>query len=224
MNHSTNLVDDDEIGSYEIEVLDKECLLIRKALMLEEQKRLFEYIQENDRTPSLEGRPKPMVPSPKTLILGEDQPSLLYEFGQISVVNDMVTKATKILKDKDLHIINGLDISKPFTSLSMATIQYEAPHGHFAPHIDHCNDSFVFLTSLGCTANFMVKGPTMDAQKHFKFHCGDLLIFNASTKAALLHSVVSIDEDGNNDAKILGKQYPSLTKYRYGVQCRFHIK
>ena len=136
MNHSNILVDGDEKEYYEVEILDTECLLIRHALMLEEQKMLFEYIQSNDRTPSLDNRPKPMVPSPKTLLLGENQPSLLYSFGQSSVVNDMVMKATKILKDKDFHIINGHDICKPFTSLSMATIQYESPHGHFAPHIE----------------------------------------------------------------------------------------
>ena len=71
------------MGSYEVEVLDHECILIRKALRLEEQKTLFEYIQENDKTPSLANKPKPMVPSPKTLILGEDQPSRFYKFGQM---------------------------------------------------------------------------------------------------------------------------------------------
>ena len=210
--------------SYEVEVLDHECILIRKALRLEEQKTLFEYIQENDKTPSFGNKPKPMVPSPKTLILGEDQPSLLYKYGQKSVINDMVSKATKILEGKNFQVINGFDISQKFTSLSMATIRYESPHGHFAPHIDHCNDSYVYLTSLGCTANFMVKGPTMDAQKHFKFHSGDLLIFNASTKAALLHSVVSIDTEGNEDATTLGKLFPSFLNHRYGVQCRVHFK
>ena len=215
---------DGENEIYEVEILDKECILIRRALRLDEQKRLFEYIQENDKTPSLGNKPKPMVPSPKTLILGEDQPSLFYEYGQKSVVNDMVMKATNILKEKKLHMINGFDISQRFSSLSMATIKYESPHGHFAPHIDHCNDSFVYLTSLGCTANFMVKGPTMDKQTHFKFHSGDLLIFNASTKAALLHSVVSIDKEGNEDAKILGEQFPSFWNHRYGVQCRMHFK
>ena len=212
------------MGSYEVEVIDHECILIRKALRLEEQKALFEYIQENDKTPSFGNKPKPMVPSPKTLILGEDQPSLFYKFGQKSVINEMVMKATNILKEKNLHMINGFDVSQEFTSLSMATIRYESPHGHFAPHIDHCNDSFVYLTSLGCTANFMVKGPTMDNQKHFKFHSGDLLIFNASTKAKLLHSVVSIDPEGNDDASTLGKLFPSLLNHRYGVQCRVHFK
>merc|ERR1719203_1445101 len=84
-----------------------------------------------------------------------------------------------------------------YESLSMATIRYEAPNGHFPPHVDHCNDSFVCLASLGRTANFMVRGPSMDAQRHFKFCSGDVLVFDASTEAALLHSCVSIDESAN---------------------------
>merc|ERR1711972_1183177 len=107
-----------------------------------------------------------------------------------------------------------------YKSLSMATIRYEAPDGRFPPHVDHCNDSFVFLASLGRTANFMVKGPAMDAQKNFKFCSGDMLVFDSSTKAALLHSCVSIDESASPVGDLLASKFPVLQKHRYGVQCR----
>merc|ERR1711890_165071 len=137
-----------------------------------------------------------MVPSPKTLIFGENQPTLKFKFGEKSMISDMVVKANEILERNDLGSHGNANLGK-WRSLSMAAIKYESPHGHFPPHIDHCNNSFVYLMSLGCTANFMVKGPRMEARKNFKFRSGDLLVFNASTEAAILHGVMSIDAEGS---------------------------
>merc|ERR1712118_612258 len=102
----------------------------------------------------------------------------------------------------------------------MAAIRYTSPNGHFPPHIDHCNDgSFVCLMSLGCTANFMVKGPSMAAKRVFPLHSGDVLVFNPSTKAGLLHSVVDIAEESSCPSA-LAQRFPVLGKHRFGVQCR----
>lgn len=205
----------------QIEVLDVQCVLIRNLLTIEDQSRLFEYIQHHDKTPT--NLPRAMVPAPKTLLLGEDgHPSIRYSFGEESVVNEMVGKGAEVLRTQGLNVMDGFDVCQ-YRSLSMATIRYEVPNGHFPAHVDHCNDSFVFLTSLGCTANFMVKGPNMDAQKHFKFCSGDMLVFNASSEAALLHAVMSIDEAGSEVDELLGSTFPSLRDYRYGVQCRMYF-
>ncbi|GBG33851.1 Hypothetical Protein FCC1311_100742 [Hondaea fermentalgiana] len=202
-----------------IQIIDEECFLIRGLLTLGEQAALFEYIKQLDKTPS--NQPRAMVPAPKTLLLGDDgNPSVRYSSSAACVVNDFVAKAVAILKKHHLHVIGGHD-SCAYKSLSMATIQYEAPNGCFPAHVDHCSDSCVFLASLGCSANFMVKGPTMVEKLQFKLHSGDALVFNASGEAGVLHSVVSIDEGGPRGiAKTLEQSFPTWHQHRYGVQCR----
>ena len=172
-----------------VEVLDEECYLIRDFLESDQQAALFQYIQERDKTP-WDSLPRAMVPAPKTLLLGEDQPSLTFEFGEASLIADMVVAATDLLP-VDLFA----STRKSYRSISMATIRYEATEdARFPPHVDHCDNSYVYLASLGCTANFLVKGPRMAEKRTFKFRSGDLLVFNASTSAALLHGVCGIDE------------------------------
>ena len=136
----------------------------------------------------------------------------------------------------------------------MSVIQYESPNGRFPAHIDHCKDSFVYLVSLGCTANFMVKGPNMEEKKYFRFNSGDMLVFNASSEAAILHEVVGIVGDTKDNEIILeqttttgnsleqthdqilaedhdsscpialANTFPILQRHRYGVQCRVHFE
>jgi len=116
-----------------------------------------------------------------------------------------------------------------YRAISMATIRYEAPNGQFKPHVDHCNDSLVFLISLGRTANFMVKGydfndpEVQSAVQRFKFTSGDVLIFNASTGANLLHGVDSVDETASEHGEALAQEFPMLQTHRYGVQCRIYF-
>ena len=62
-----------------------------------------------------------------------------------------------------------------YDHLSVGAIRYAVPNGRFPEHIDHCgNNSWVYLLSLGCTANFVVKGPSMNKKKEFGFHSGDI--------------------------------------------------
>eukprot|EP00930_Biecheleria_cincta_P074954 TRINITY_DN62153_c0_g1_i1.p1 TRINITY_DN62153_c0_g1~~TRINITY_DN62153_c0_g1_i1.p1 ORF type:complete len:228 (-),score=25.93 TRINITY_DN62153_c0_g1_i1:151-834(-) len=208
-------------GRITVEALDDECFLIRNLLTLEEQARLCEYIELHDKTPS--NLPRAMVPAPKTLLIGEDgAPTRGYTCGEKTVVNAMVEKGAAVLQAHGLNVVRGLDVSR-YSSLSVAVIRYEAPDGRFPPHVDHCDESFVFLASLGRTANFMVKGPSMDEQRHFKFCSGDLLVFNASTRAALLHGVTSIDETSSESGELLASRFPVLRTHRYGVQCRIYL-
>jgi len=204
-----------------LEVMDHQCYLLRDLLSLEEQEALFQYIEDKDQTPWAT-LPRVMVPSPKTLLFGPGQPNLSFEFGECSVVTDMVEKANEIMGRNDLCESNSsegaLDLCQ-YKSLSMAAIRYHAPDGRFPPHIDHCDNSFVYLMSLGCTANFMIKTPAMDEERVFKFRSGDLLVFNASSAAAVLHGVLGIDDDGSCPVG-LSSSFPVLEQHRYGVQCR----
>ena len=52
---------------------------------------------------------------------------------------------------------------------------------------------------------------------------GDLLVFDASTAAAILHSVESIDEAASSDGEALAAKFPVLERHRFGVQCRMYF-
>ena len=215
LNEDDDENDDDEIAT--------DFFLLRDLLSLEDQIELFEYIEKNDKSPGSDGKPPVLNPAPKTLLLGDDGcPTKNYEFADTSVVNRFVKKASERLKSQDQNIMHGFDLCQ-FKSLSMATIQYKAPHGRFPPHVDHCNESFVFLISIGCTANFMVKGPLAVVPKRFKLFSGDMLVFNSSTEAAILHAVESIDETGSAVGISLASKFPVLCDHRYGVQIRMHF-
>jgi len=234
------------------------CFLLKNFFSFEQQVELFQYIQDRDKTP-WDSLPKVMVPTPTTLLLGEEQPSLGFQFGEQTVVNKMVEAARETIvkqqKNENDDILTDPALP-PYKSLSFATIRYQAPDGKFPPHIDHCNkNSYVFLMSIGCTANFLVKTPEMaDAAnnhlfteeerkfgKRFKMHSGDMLVFDASSEAAVLHGVMGIDEsnyapihaenEGTHEEKgddrtvleRLIQRYPVLQNHRFGIQCRMYF-
>ncbi|KAK3252650.1 hypothetical protein CYMTET_38065 [Cymbomonas tetramitiformis] len=203
-----------------VERIDAECFLLRQALSLEEQANLCEYIHSRDKTPA--NQPRAMMPAPKTLLLGDDDhPNIQYGPGDASLVNDMVDRSAAVLKSEGLSVMGGFDMCG-YTALSMATIRYEAPTGRFPPHVDHCQDSLVCLASLGRTANFMVKGSSNEVSR-FKLYSGDVLVFNASSAANVLHGVESIDESASETGEALAGKFPTLQGHRYGVQCRMYF-
>ena len=195
------------------EVMDDQCLLIRNALTMGEQIELFTDIQHRDKSPKT--AMKAMYPSPKTYIFGEDAPTLIFKFEDGTMYNRLVNKANAIMARNQLLLDTDL---KEYSSITMGAIKYPSPNGHFAAHIDH-DDSFVYLMSIGCTANFMVKGPGMSEKKVIKFKSGDLLCFNASTHASILHEVVNID-DPSTCPDVLDQKFKVLKTHRVGVQCR----
>jgi hypothetical protein len=206
-----------------VEVVASECFLIRDALTVKEQLALSSYIHERDRTPENESRA--MVPAPRTLVLGDDvaDPTVRYRRGNSSVLNKMVDQGVALLKRKGLRFSGITDDIARYTSLSMATIRYEAPGGRFPPHVDHCKDSAVFLASLGRSANFMVRGKGETEVRRFQLHSGDALVFDASTEAGLLHGVESIDVAASDAGEALGEAFPVFQTHRYGVQCRLYF-
>ena len=205
-----------------VEVVAGECFLIRDALTVKEQSALSAYIRERDRTP--ENEPRAMVPAPRTMILGDDGagPTVSYRRGDASVVNAMVDKGVALLKREGLGLPGITDDIANYTSLSMATIRYEAPDGRFPPHVDHCKDSAVFLASLGRSANFMVRGNGETQVHRFQLRSGDALVFNASTETNLLHGVESIDMAASDAGEALAVEFPVFRTHRYGVQCRMY--
>ena len=130
-------------------------------------------------------------------------------------------KATAALKCRGLGASSGMELCA-YESFTMACIRYKTPKDRFPPHIDHCDKSFVFLFSIGCTANFMVQGPGMDVKVEFPFHSGDVLVFDASTRAAILHGVTSIGSSTFCPAKLL-QAFPVLQSHRFGIQCRLRF-
>ncbi|GMI41179.1 hypothetical protein TeGR_g14031 [Tetraparma gracilis] len=96
----------------------------------------------------------------------------------------------------------------------MATISYP-PSTRFPPHVDHCDNSLVCLTSLGLTSRFMVQAPGMSEKQVLELSSGDLLVFDASSAANILHGVEGIVEGSCPEGLC-----ETLQKHRYGVQCR----
>uniref|UniRef100_A0A6U3QHH8 Alpha-ketoglutarate-dependent dioxygenase AlkB-like domain-containing protein n=2 Tax=Ditylum brightwellii TaxID=49249 RepID=A0A6U3QHH8_9STRA len=210
-------------SSPKVKVITSECFLIRDALTMKEQVELSAYIHDRDRTPQNE--PRAMVPAPRTLVLGDDgaSPTVKYRRGDASVVTTMVDQGVACLKRENLGLTGITNDIAEYTSLSMATIRYEAPNGRFPPHVDHCKDSAVFLVSLGRSANFMVRGREETEVRRFQLQSGDALVFDASTEAGLLHGVESIDVAASDAGEALAQEFPVFRTHRYGVQCRMHF-
>ena len=206
------------------EMVARECFLIRDALTFEQQVALSEYIASRDRTPANE--PRAMVPAPRTLVLGDDgvSPSVTYRRGDGSIMTRMVDAGVEVLERAGLGLESSVTIDvTQYTKLSMATIRYEAPNGQFPPHVDHCEESAVFLVSLGRSANFMVRGKGERDVKRLSLRSGDALVFDASTEAGVLHGVESIDENASRNGEALAERFPVFKNHRYGVQCRMYF-
>mmetsp|Transcript_33275 Transcript_33275/g.78572 ORF Transcript_33275/g.78572 Transcript_33275/m.78572 type:complete len:228 (-) Transcript_33275:173-856(-) len=196
--------------------------LLAGALTLEEQVRLFGFIQERDAT-DWEKLTPCMNPTPKTLKLVQQEgaqpaPALSYGPNDATAVVEMVAKAIGILQWR-----------QAIKSMTVATIRYCASGSHpcigscFPPHIDHCNDgSSVVLFSLGRTAIFHIQTPGM-AQRHtFDMNSGDVLVFDPSSEAAVVHGVAGVasGEEGSVRGDELGARFDVLHSSRFGVQCR----
>jgi hypothetical protein len=204
------------------EAVVRECFLIRGALSLADQLELSKFIASRDNTPTNE--PRAMVPAPRTLVLGDDgtSPSVRFHAGDNSIVSNMVSNGLALLQREGLASMAVAEDISQWATGSMATIRYEAPTGRFPPHVDHCNKSAVFLASLGRSANFMVRGKGEQEVRRFKLHSGDVLVFNASTEADILHGVESIDEVASEAGDALADAFPVFRTHRYGVQCRIY--
>jgi hypothetical protein len=279
-----------------VEVLAPECFLLRGCLDLDEQVELCDYIASIDKTPpEIEGMPKPINQTPKSLVLAEDgkHRNRGYSSEDETVINKIVSGVCDLLQRRKLHVFKFRDaitvkkmaakktfllsrsgskgkrkgavdssaglgkgpeketedaegglqenqkepdsIQEPGSiterkvdicehkSITMATIRYEALKHKLDAHVDHCDESLVVLISLGRTINFMIRAGRQSELKRFKFLSGDILIFNASTAAELVHGLESVDEAASEVGELLARRFPVLQNHRYGVQCRIHF-
>ena len=129
---------------------------------------------------------------------------------------------------------------------SVGVIRYEAPNGSFPEHIDHCNvpNGWVFLLSLGCKARFSVQKKTprtktnnaaaaaaasaatiKETKKVFlELNSGDVLVFDPSTEAAILHGVNMILPSTCPEALVQAFGEEAMGNHRYGVQIRTSLE
>lgn len=204
---------------------DKTCnkgwFVLKDLLNTDEQIQLFTYIKEHDAT-DWENLSSCMSPSPKTLNLvgsnGTLGPTLDINLDDANIVAGLVKKATC-----------AVGLKKAFQAISCAVIRYCPPGTNprigscFPPHIDHCNNgSWVVLFSLGCTAIFQIRSPDMSQKETFEMNSGDVLVFDPSSEAAILHGVDTIIKDGQSDTRWSGlsDKFDHLCSSRFGVQCR----
>ena len=197
---------------------DRHCYLIRNCINLSEQTSIFQDILCRSKADDTTC----MHPKPKTLIFDGNQSTLklcgdnIYNTLIVQNANDILKKEAQIShRDMLSKIITPSCDGTDTTTMSVGVIRYHVPDGQFPEHVDHCNDnSWVYLLSLGCSANFVVKGPHSERQK-FQFNSGDVLVFDPSSEAAIAHGVYSIN----------GDDFPldcpkDFQQFRFGVQCR----
>uniref|UniRef100_A0A7S1NCH2 Alpha-ketoglutarate-dependent dioxygenase AlkB-like domain-containing protein n=1 Tax=Eutreptiella gymnastica TaxID=73025 RepID=A0A7S1NCH2_9EUGL len=218
----------DTTAAVEVLLEDRHCYLIRNCLSLSEQTSIYQDIL--CRSKDTDNRSKScMHPTPKTIIFDGNQSSLKFS-GDNTYNTLIVQNANGILrKEAQNKSQNGM-LSKIMTTscgtdtkMSIGVIRYHVPDGKFPEHVDHCNDnSWVYLLSLGCSATFVVKGPHSEKQM-FQFNSGDVLVFDPSSDAAIVHGVNSIDGSINGDD--LPSDCPEdFLQYRFGVQCRVKMQ
>ena len=231
-------------SSVEVLIKDSPCYLIRNCLNLSEQISIYNDIisrsNDIDNTNN-----KCMNPTPKTLIFNDNQSTLKFIKGDKddNVYNQLIIHHANANLQEYAYQNNNSELTETLTkmitsyasssssetsntspsSMSVAVIRYKPPNDNFPLHIDHTNDnSYVYLLSLGCSANFIVKGPTNNEKKEFKFQSGDVLVFDPSSNAGILHGVSSINV--NDFSKVDDGEEccipEDFQRFRFGVQCR----
>ena len=201
------------------------CYLIRKCLRPSDQYAIYQDVL-NRSTDDLNNTAKPtcMYPSPKTIIFDGNQSTL--KFIDDNIYNQLIVKkANASLQNiEEVHPHIAGDPNK--IKMSVGVIRYSVTNGNFPEHIDHCNDnSWVYLLSLGRSANFVVQAGRRGEKREFQFKRGDVLVFDPSSEAAIVHGVKSIGHD--EDSFFAGKDdciSEDFRRYRYGVQCRVKMQ
>jgi len=67
----------------------------------------------------------------------------------------------------------------------------------------------------------MVKTPGLEDKVFFDLKSGDMLVFDATTEANVLHAVTGIWEGSCPEE--LGEEFEVLKGHRFGVQCRVRV-
>ena len=147
----------------------------------------------------------------------------------IKLVKTSIAAATSSSSSADVTNNNDYTINNNIKSITLSAIRY-SPQGmsstighELPPHVDHCNDgSLVILFSLGRTAHFFVQSSSKSTSNEFDMHSGDVLVFDPSSEAGILHGVTDIARGSTNNSNDNVGHGPSLgwEDSRLGVQCR----
>jgi len=222
-----------------IEVLvESHCCWIHNALDVQAQIEVFgDILERSKHTDNSQKRPC-MNPTPKTLNFDGNTPKL--SFGE------RMGSDTHNEEESPLDSVYYRNVLRKSMSLasshlpgrildcnrySVGVIRYEAPNGSFPEHIDHCKDpnGWVVLLSLGCTARFSVcKGQGHNnnnaSKKVVELRSGDVMVFDPSTEAAIVHGVSSILPSTCPQALVRAFGETTMGQHRYGVQCRTSLE
>lgn len=201
----------------DVEVLDTSCYLVRHALDMKNQIAFFQDIQRMDQ-PASSNQPKALYPSPRTVRFGDNnRTKIKYERGALAenptMYSQLVDKANESIHNTTNKSVN----LSHYKSITLSAIAYKAAQHTLAEHIDH-DDSFVYLLSIGCTTNFVVKGPNMVEKTTIPLKSGDLIVFDASTTGNILHGISNIE--ASSCPQELASGSPILQNHRYGIQLR----
>ena len=221
---------------------NEHCYLIRNCLDLSEQITIYNDILHRSKDTDNSSPSCCMNPSPKTIIFDGNQSTLkLFNDGDdnvyaaliVQTANDILKRELKqtiqnnnneqILVSSNNNILSDdAGSTTDTTTMSIGVIRYDPPNGKFPKHIDHCNDNtWVYLLSLGCSANFLVEKENRHnnaddtAKQSFQFKSGDVLVFDPSSNAAIVHGVNGINGD---EFPLDGPE--DFWRFRFGVQCR----
>jgi len=96
----------------------------------------------------------------------------------------------------------------------ITSFKYSCSKGKLTGHCDKVT-GWVVLFSLGCAANFWVKGKEMRSKHSFAFESGDVLIFNGGSEFNIQHGITSISA-GTAPSHFQG----SLDEWRVSIQFR----
>ena len=188
------------------------CILLHNAMTMEEQIELFDVIK------------KEHASMPAAMQTGNGVSFVVDDAFTQSLPFQIVSKARGFIEDN--YQTKGLakDVSK-FKLFCCDALTYQYPDGSLSRHCDGRRDrSVVFLYSLGCTAKFYVHTPEMggDAYKDGKvldFQSGDMLFFEATKAASMVHGVDSVDE-ASTCPPALKRAHAELAQSRVSLQIR----
>lgn len=196
-----------------LEEYGRNCILIRNALTMEEQMELFEALEKE-----MANQPEEF----QTQGAGQLAYEINEEFTE-SVPFRLLSKAIDFIK-KNYELKGLKDITK-YEVFCCDALTYNYPDGSLARHCDNRRDkSVVFLYTIGCTANFYVHTPEMKGEafkdgKVLKFKSGEMLFFDATKAANMVHGVDSI-ENAETCPPQLKEKYKELSQKRISVQIR----
>eukprot|EP01084_Bolivina_argentea_P220691 373975_1 len=199
------------------------CVLIRNGLNIDEQCELYETLLISTKYPLDNKRYKNSKAMTCEIVSKWDMFNPLHykrDYG-MRILDKYVNKSLQYLytfKTKTIYDIND------YNKLQIRASKYTYPKGKLIPHCDGF-PGFIILIALGCDVNFMIKSHLFNNKNqeiNFVFKSGDIVIFDSSTKANIIHEVKGVVPNTCPN-EILNK-YSEFKQTRISIQWRFTRK